>query len=258
MQKICPQHQGLFETQHLDQVYCSRLCKDRARRLRQGAKPLARRSWKVGLRFNRLVLAGYKPQGNRQVWLCDCDCGTKGFEARADKLRDGRQQSCGCLHREYNQRLLDQRLKQKEEQDAARLAESSGNGALWTERRRNEAFKWAELKHKSLVRYLSAIGTPLTDPLWKLSYYSEFIKDGCTYCRGPLATKGASLGEINPMLSFDSSNVVPECQFCESRNLWSDTLTFEERSLLGQTIELIRLKRARRGFPLFVSKNDLL
>ncbi len=257
MQKICPQHNGSFETKYPDQVYCSRLCKDRARRLRGGVKPLARRSWMPGQRFGRLVLVERKSNGSRQLWFCDCDCGTKGFLARSDKLKEGRQQSCGCLRRENNQRHLDQRLKQKEESDSIRLINSVLTRTKQEEHRKIEATKWAADKHKILKRYLALVSVPLTDLLWNLGYYAELIKDGCIYCRGSLGYKGTSLGEINPTLPFSASNVAPECQFCEDRNLWNDVLSFDERVLLGQTMELIRLKRIQNNFPLFVSKNDL-
>lgn len=53
-----------------------------------------------GDRFGRLVLLE-RFGGERVVWRCRCDCGRETL-ARADKLQQGRKQSCGCLLAERN------------------------------------------------------------------------------------------------------------------------------------------------------------
>ena len=54
----------------------------------------------VGHRFGRLVVTGRADNKKRKVaWHYACDCGRVGVAFGGD-LRDGRQQSCGCLHRE--------------------------------------------------------------------------------------------------------------------------------------------------------------
>lgn len=52
-------------------------------------------------RFNRLiVLKRIEGLRNKRVmYLCKCDCGSE-IEVRADSLRNGHTQSCGCLQRE--------------------------------------------------------------------------------------------------------------------------------------------------------------
>lgn len=61
----------------------------------------------TGQRFNRLTVIKFIPYGEKTVrgynWLCKCDCG-KTVKANASKLKNGLQQSCGCLKEEmkYN------------------------------------------------------------------------------------------------------------------------------------------------------------
>ena len=60
----------------------------------------------TGQRFGRLVVverAGRYVSPNRKqthsTWLCKCDCGNSTI-VRANQLRSGGTQSCGCLHKE--------------------------------------------------------------------------------------------------------------------------------------------------------------
>lgn len=61
----------------------------------------------TGKRFNRLTVIKFIPADERKArgynWLCRCDCG-KEVKANASKLKNGLQQSCGCLKEEmkYN------------------------------------------------------------------------------------------------------------------------------------------------------------
>jgi hypothetical protein len=258
MQKICPQCGNDFTSRADNHVYCREYCKRVARDRRRGIEPMRYRSWKPGQRFGRLVLVEYRSGAGRQIWSCDCDCGTTSFEARSDKLKSGRQQSCGCLLRENNQKALERRREEKKELDAIRLVSLASLKAKQEQKSKVEATKWAKDKHRSLKNYLAIAGVPSTDPLWSLSYYSEIIKDGCVYCRGSLDSKSSSLGEINPSGLYDAANVVAECQYCRDRSLWNDTLAFHERALLGQTMELIRLQRQESGYSLHVRKSDLI
>jgi len=50
----------------------------------------------LGLRFGRLVVTAGAPKRGRKIyWLAKCDCGAE-LEVRADSLRNGHTQSCGC------------------------------------------------------------------------------------------------------------------------------------------------------------------
>ena len=55
----------------------------------------------TGHRFGRLTVLGYagKNRQNKSLWKCICDCGNETI-ARADALKSGDKQSCGCLNRE--------------------------------------------------------------------------------------------------------------------------------------------------------------
>lgn len=57
----------------------------------------------TGQKFNRLTVIRYLDKNERTVrtynWLCQCDCGNL-VKANASKLKNGLQQSCGCLKEE--------------------------------------------------------------------------------------------------------------------------------------------------------------
>lgn len=56
----------------------------------------------TGQRFGRLVAIKRGSGGGHKgviKWVCSCDCGNVGSFPGV-KLRDGRTQSCGCLHKE--------------------------------------------------------------------------------------------------------------------------------------------------------------
>ena len=59
---------------------------------------------KVGNRFERLTIVDFikKPYGDemRGFAVCDCSCGTKGFEVLPESLRKGDTTSCGCFLKE--------------------------------------------------------------------------------------------------------------------------------------------------------------
>lgn len=55
-------------------------------------------------KFGRLtVLGNPKTKNKKTYWLCECECGTKKF-IRADSLKGGSIQSCGCLHKEISKK----------------------------------------------------------------------------------------------------------------------------------------------------------
>lgn len=57
----------------------------------------------TGQRFNRLTVIKFIPANERTArgynWWCKCDCGNY-IKANANKLKNGLQQSCGCLKEE--------------------------------------------------------------------------------------------------------------------------------------------------------------
>lgn len=62
---------------------------------------------KVGDRFGKLTIIkskGFiysgKSKTKRELWECDCDCGTKGFITRDFNLKRGDTKSCGCIRKE--------------------------------------------------------------------------------------------------------------------------------------------------------------
>jgi hypothetical protein len=243
MDKNCAQCGVLFPTKHADKTYCSRPCKEAARSRRQGKKP--RKSVQAGQRFNRLVLvAPAQESNNHSQWLCDCDCGTKNFPARLDKLKDGRVQSCGCLRTELAKDAHERRLQRLEKQRTERQAEK--------EALREAAPKPqppADIKkiHETLKWLLTQEQVPKHDPLWSVHYFAALLQDNtCHYCQGPLPDKGVPLDEVDSDELFGANNVVPVCFPCtDTRKIFNRNLTFEEMELLGETIELILLRRGK-------------
>lgn len=245
----CAQCEQEFDSIADNQLYCSGRCKRVAARRRQGVQPFAGRRWSPGDRFGRLVLVARTKVGKRQFWSCRCDCG-RLFEARADKLKDGRQQSCGCLKEEKLRAALKAReenfLQQSEELKKRRVCEPEQT---------KPSAKLAK-KHESVCFILKLVSTSYSidnskNPLWSIRYYEAVIQDGCHYCKKDLYLEtGASLHEIVDEALFISepSTVVPCCSTCFKRRFEygdqrDETLSHEEMEVLGQTLELIRLRR---------------
>jgi hypothetical protein len=53
----------------------------------------------IGTRFGRLTVESMFSNGQRNVFTCLCDCGTRK-NVRSDHVLGGRIVSCGCYHRE--------------------------------------------------------------------------------------------------------------------------------------------------------------
>lgn len=54
----------------------------------------------VGMKFGRLIVFSFSRRDKSiYFWNCRCDCGNEK-EVRADSLKSGRSQSCGCLRKE--------------------------------------------------------------------------------------------------------------------------------------------------------------
>lgn len=55
----------------------------------------------AGERFGRLVVLNrdFSKESRKSYWLCLCDCGNEKI-VRGDTLKEGKTQSCGCLHKE--------------------------------------------------------------------------------------------------------------------------------------------------------------
>lgn len=55
-----------------------------------------------GQRFGRLIaLERAGSRHGKALWVCDCDCGTKGFQTTQNMLGRGITQSCGCYRNEF-------------------------------------------------------------------------------------------------------------------------------------------------------------
>jgi hypothetical protein len=221
---------------------------------------MAERTWGVGEVFSRLtVVRRGRSENGRQYWVCDCSCGTKGLERRADKLVDGRVKSCGCLNREMADAAHAQALKTKQDRELLREAALQRRQAEiqqqrdternWTpaDRTPTQRLSNLEKKHDSVKGTLHYMETPKEDPLWSLRYYAELIlEDECHFCRGPLEDKTHSLTLRDDILGFAAFNAIPTCKLCMLIRMTAmDSLSFADMELLGPSLELIRLRRGQ-------------
>lgn len=220
-------------------LYCSPRCKRIARDRRNGVQPKSPR-FHPGDRFGKLVLVQRAPEVNgRQHWFCDCDCGTKNFEARADKLRDGRQKSCGCINAELQRQYRKQRKERLEELEQKRIAlQAKVKPPTFDEQKLRK-------RHESVKKcFLVPFKVPPDDPLCHFNYYAAIVADGCTYCRGPLPETGAPFDVIDESTYECAATVVPACWACiDRRKNMHDRLTYEEMLIVGSALELVRLQR---------------
>ena len=61
----------------------------------------------TGKKFGKLTAIAYNgKRGRKSYWVCQCECGGLK-EVRADSLKAGKIQSCGCLKREQDKINLD-------------------------------------------------------------------------------------------------------------------------------------------------------
>lgn len=263
MQAVCCRCSREFQTEYPDAKYCSRLCKDRARRIRQGVKPHPTRGWLAGRKFGRLTLVEKVSVNNcpdgRQAWVCNCDCGSQNFIARSDKILDGRKQSCGCLKRELadaHTKLVSKGKSGRIQSTVSRFAEQQKaldeikeKEAQWTPKDRSKcpSRKAIEKKHDALKGILFYSGTPRADPLWSLRYYTELIRDNeCHYCGGAIEDEKHSLDFFGDVFVVQAHEVVPSCQACISRRMsHPQPLSFEEMGFLIPGLNLIRLQKRK-------------
>lgn len=66
----------------------------------------------VGKRFGKLTVRaydGFEHHGRNKVhwYVCDCDCGTKGFRTTRSCLLKGDTKSCGCAHKDAGNAVLE-------------------------------------------------------------------------------------------------------------------------------------------------------
>lgn len=62
----------------------------------------------TGQRFGRWTVLQKAESRNKHVyWLCKCDCGTIK-EVKGASLREGKSQSCGCLHKQLSKKICSQ------------------------------------------------------------------------------------------------------------------------------------------------------
>jgi hypothetical protein len=195
------------------------------------------RKWESGKKFGRLTLvkrAGTK--NGRQLWSCDCECGTKNVVVRADKLSDGRKKSCGCLAAEINERYRPMRDRAEKGREEFRRLRFSKRVNLVKER--------IEERHTLVRDILLSNHVHKNDPLWRPKYYAELVfDDECYYCKGPLSSDRPSLDlKYGSHALYQAYNVVPSCTFCmQLRGL--NSLTFEEMEILSPALELIQQRK---------------
>ena len=202
---------------------------------------------KPGLVFNRLTLIsriGVDKQCH-VIWACKCSCGNY-CNARADKLRDGRKQSCGCYLVEFvkslhddaavreeqvkkvkeiakikRDELAEQRRLQREENSRVAKIEAKrrrelgllGDGGITKNGR--SRLKFATRHSHYLARSLKKENVDSSDPIWSVRFYTELIRDlVCFYCLKEIGGYGHGLDRIDNTKGHEASNVIPCCGVC--------------------------------------------
>lgn len=86
----------------------------------------------TGRRFGRLLVNSYAGLIKKKAyWNCTCDCGNKTI-ARADQLKGGEIQSCGCFNVDYHkQKYKDLTGKHFGYWTVISKADTNNNGAFW-------------------------------------------------------------------------------------------------------------------------------
>jgi hypothetical protein len=195
------------------------------------------RNWNQGKKFGRLSLVERSgTRDGRQLWICNCDCGTKGIEVRADKLSDGRKKSCGCLVSEAYERYRP--IREQAQKDRDRVLK------LRIDKKGRQVCDRIEERHALVRSILLSSHASKNEPLWRPKYYAELVLDDeCYYCKGPLNQKSPSLDlKQGSYIQYRAYNVVPACKFCMEMRAIS-SLTFEEMEILSPALELIRQRK---------------
>jgi hypothetical protein len=97
-------------------------------------------------------------------------------------------------------------------------------------------------KHFRLKEMLIKESVPKTDPLWKLDFYWELVKDRlCHYCLGSLSPLGHNLDRTNNDLGHVCYNVVPCCRTCN--RIKGHDVSYDEMMIIAPALREIRRLR---------------
>jgi len=149
---------------------------------------------KSGERYGRLCAVRFVRRSSfrKAIWLFLYDCG-KEKEMLAGNVKQGKSQSCGCLHREQ----LEQRNKDTAKHNL------SGEKVYWA---------WCAMKYRTthVAEYIS------------LGAYQPWVEDLHAFIRDigypPDNTRKWSLGRINNNVGYFPENVEWQDDFTQSRN----------------------------------------
>jgi hypothetical protein len=110
-------------------------------------------------------------------------------------------------------------------------------------------------QHQRTKEQLDGDGVPEEDPLRNPKFYAELVRDGCIFCG---KQESHWLFKVRYTERLWAGNAVPACPLCQERaEHYQDVFSFEEMSLIGQTIQFIRLNRANKGLPEIVTKKEI-
>lgn len=170
----------------------------------------------TGQRFGRLLVLAQAPSKHKRAyWECLCDCGKK-CTAMGKYLRQGKKQSCGCLHRE-NRLWLSAKGVQARVENRLPPGEAAFNLLFSTYR--------CSAENRGINFEL-----PKDD-------FRMLTKQNCFYCgSSPFSTYKPALSggylyngvdRRDNRLGYTVENVVPCCKFCN----WMKNVFTEEQFL---------------------------
>lgn len=101
-------------------------------------------------------------------------------------------------------------------------------------------------RFKKFISRTKEENLPITDPLYSLNFYTEFIRDNeCHYCLGPLNATGHALDAVDNDQAHFCYNVVPCCKDCNQMK--RHNISYEEMMLLAPVLrEICKRREAKK------------
>ena len=184
----------------------------------------------TGQRFGRLlVLSQASSKHKRAYWICLCDCG-KQCTAMGKYLRQGKKQSCGCLHRE-NRLWLSAKGVQARVENRHPPGEAAFNLLFASYRGSAESrginFELSKEIFKSLTSSPCFYCGVSPFSIYKPSLSGGYLYNG--------------IDRRDNKLGYTHSNIVPCCKYCN----WMKNV-FTEEQFLNQCALVTEFQNKKR------------
>lgn len=148
----------------------------------------------IGMKYGKLtVIERAKNIGIKKAWLCECECG-KICVVKANHLKTGNTQSCGCFKKATDKNNLKSKILRK-----------------------------ADLVKRVYLGYKKSAKKRGLPFLIDVDFFKDTIKKNCFYCNSLPSNKVSSFSDILKYNGLDrkdnnkgytKENCVPCCSFC--------------------------------------------